>query len=306
MCKNFVTTIKIMKDFQTGFVAIIGRPNVGKSTLTNELLGQKISITSHKAQTTRHQIQVIDTTDKYQMILIDTPGMHLGENKAINSYMNRAASSSIEGVDVILWLVEAGIWRKEDARVLEHIKNTKSNVIVCVNKVDRLANNEKLLDYLTNISNKYNATDIFPMSCFKSYDINNLRTLILKYLPQQQMLFSPNYITSRSEKFVVGEFIREKLMRNLSNELPYDLTVEIEKYQNIGKVKHIYAAILIDRKSQKSIIIGTNGSMIKKISTEARLSIEGFLEQKVFLKIWVKVSSGWANDKRSLASLGYD
>ena len=295
-----------MSNFKAGFVAIIGRPNVGKSTLTNELLGQKIVITSHKAQTTRHQIQVVDSTKDYQMVLLDTPGMHMGNKGALNSYMNKVASNSLADADVVLWLIEAGIWKKEDNRVLEHLQNIEVPVIICINKVDKIQDKEKLLKFLPLIAEKYNASDIFPMSSFDHKDIEKLRNLIIKKLPKNEVIFDPEYITTRNDRFIVAEFIREKLMRNLNDELPYDLTVQINKWEIINNVTHIYATILVDKKSQKTIVIGSKGSMLKKISTESRKSIEGFLQTKVFLKTWVKVASGWSSDKSSLKDLGYD
>jgi len=293
-------------NFQSGFIAVIGRPNVGKSTLVNELIGQKLSITSHRPQTTRHRIHAIDTRDNYQMVFVDTPGIHMGNKKAINSYMNRAASSSIKDVDMILWLVETGKWTKEDARVLEHVSQVDVPVILCVNKIDKLKTAQEVLPFLEKIGQKYQPTDMFPLSAFKKNDTKALRELILKHLPEQDMIFDPDFITDRSEKFIVAEFIREKLMRHLEDELPYDLTVEIEQYELDGKMQRISARILVDKASQKNIVIGNKGEMLKIIGTEARKSIEGFLDRKVFLKLWVKVSTGWSDDKRALASLGYD
>ena len=292
--------------FQSGFIAVIGRPNVGKSTLVNELIGQKLSITSHRPQTTRHRIHAIDTRDNYQMVFVDTPGIHMGNKKAINSYMNRAASSSIKDVDIILWLVETGKWTKEDARVLEHVSQVDVPVILCVNKIDKLKIAQEVLPFLEKIGQKYQPTELFPLSAFKKNDTKALRELILKHLPEQEMIFDPDFITDRSEKFIVAEFIREKLMRHLVDELPYDITVEIEQYELDGKMQRISARILVDKASQKNIVIGNKGEMLKIIGTEARKSIEGFLDRKVFLKLWVKVSTGWSDDKRALASLGYD
>ena len=292
--------------FQAGFIAVIGRPNVGKSTLINELIGQKLSITSHRPQTTRHRIHAIDTRDDYQMVFVDTPGIHIGNKKAINSYMNRAASSSIKDVDLILWLVEAGKWTKEDARVLEHVEQIDVPVVMCINKIDKLKNQEAVLPFLQTIAHKYQPTELFPLSAFNKQDTKALRALLLKHLPEQGIIFDPDYITDRSEKFVVAEFIREKLMRHLADELPYDLTVEIEQYELDGNMQRIAARIYVDKPSQKNIVIGQKGEMLKLIGTESRQSIEGFLERKVFLKLWVKVSSGWSDDKRALASLGYD
>ena len=293
-------------NFKAGFIAVVGRPNVGKSTLINELIGQKLSITSHRPQTTRHRIHAIDTADNYQMVFVDTPGIHIGNKKAINSYMNKAASSSIRDVDMILWLVESDKWTKEDSRVLEHIEQVDVPVILCINKIDKLRSAQEVLPFLEKIATKYQPTELFPLSAFKKRDTQALRELILKHLPEQEMIFDPDFITDRSEKFVVAEFIREKLMRHLEDELPYDLTVEIEKYELDGKMQRIAARIYVDKASQKNIVIGYKGEMLKLIGTEARKSIEGFLDRKVFLQLWVKVSTGWSDDKRALASLGND
>lgn len=293
-------------NFQSGFIAVVGRPNVGKSTLINELIGQKLSITSHRPQTTRHRIHAIDTQINYQMIFVDTPGIHIGNKKAINSYMNKTASSSISDVDMILWLVEALKWTKEDERAMEHLTKIKVPIILCVNKIDKLNTKDEILPYLENLGEKFQANEVFPLSAFKKNHTNDLRQLILKYLPQQEALFESDYVTDRSQRFVVAEFIREKLMRNLSNELPYDLTVEIEKFDLDGQMYRIAARIFVEKPSQKKIVIGDKGIMLKQIGEESRVSIEGFLERKVFLELWVKVRQGWSNDKRALASLGYD
>ena len=292
--------------FQSGFIAVVGRPNVGKSTLINELIGQKLSITSHKPQTTRHRIHAIDTQTSYQMIFVDTPGIHIGKKKAINSYMNKTASSSISEVDMILWLVEALKWTKEDQRVMEHLTKIEVPIILCVNKIDNLSTKDEILPYLENLGEKFQANEVFPLSAFNKNHTNDLRKVILKYLPQQKALFESDYVTDRSQRFVVAEFIREKLIRNLSNELPYDLTVEIEKFDLDGQMYRIAARIFVEKPSQKSIVIGNKGKMLKQIGEESRISIEGFLERKVFLELWVKVRQGWSNDKRALASLGYD
>tara|TARA_B100001142_G_scaffold304544_1_gene332739 strand:+ start:228 stop:1112 length:885 start_codon:yes stop_codon:yes gene_type:complete len=293
-------------NFQSGSIAVVGRPNVGKSTLINELIGQKLSITSHRPQTTRHRINAVDTQKEYQMVFVDTPGIHIGNNKAINSYMNRAASSSFSDVDIIIWMVEVFKWTKEDARVLEHLSKVDVPVLLCINKIDKASTVDKILPFLEILSKKFNATEVFPISAFDRSDIKKLRDLILKYLPEQAAIFDEDFITDRSQKFVISEFIREKLMRNLSNELPYDITVEIEKFELDGNLHRIAARIFVDKTSQKSIVIGQNGAMLKKIGKESRETIEGFLETKVFLELWVKVRQGWSDDKRALASLGYD
>jgi GTP-binding protein Era len=240
------------------------------------------------------------------MVFVDTPGIHMGSKKAINAYMNRTASSSIRDVDMILWLVESGKWTKEDSRVLEHVSQVDVPVILCINKIDKLKAAHDVLPFLEKVGEKYQPTDMFPLSAFSKKDTKALRSLILKHLPEQEMIFDPDFITDRSEKFVVAEFIREKLMRHLEDELPYDLTVEIEKYELDGNMQRIAARIYVEKESQKNIVIGRKGEMLKLIGTEARQSIEGFLDRKVFLQLWVKVSTGWSNDKRALASLGYD
>ena len=293
-------------NFQSGSIAVVGRPNVGKSTLINELIGQKLSITSHRPQTTRHRINAVDTQKEYQMVFVDTPGIHIGNNKAINSYMNRAASSSFSDVDIIIWMVEVFKWTKEDSRVLEHLSKVDVPVLLCINKIDKASTVDKILPFLEILSEKFNATEVFPISAFDRSDIKKFRDLILKYLPEQAAIFDEDFITDRSQKFVISEFIREKLMRNLSNELPYDITVEIEKFELDGNLHRIAARIFVDKTSQKSIVIGQNGAMLKKIGKESRETIEGFLETKVFLELWVKVRQGWSDDKRALASLGYD
>lgn len=292
--------------FKSGFIAVVGRPNVGKSTLINELIGQKLSITSHRPQTTRHRIHAIDTSDNYQMVFVDTPGIHIGNKKAINAYMNRAASSTISDVDIIIWLIETGKWTREDNRVLEHINKTDIPVIICINKIDKLKSTDEVLPFIQLVGEKYQPNEIFPLSAFSKNHTKSLRKLILKYLPQKDAIFEPDYVTDRSEKFIVSEFIREKLMRHLEDELPYDLTVEIDKYQLDGNMQRIAATIYVDKLSQKTIVIGHKGEMLKLIGTEARKSVEGFLERKVFLQLWVKVSSGWSDNKKALASMGYD
>jgi GTP-binding protein Era len=220
--------------------------------------------------------------------------------------MNKTASSSLSEADMILWLVEALKWTKEDERVMEHLTKIKVPIILCVNKIDNLNTKDEILPYLENLGEKFQANEVFPLSAFKKNHTNGLRKLILKHLPQQEALFESDYVTDRPQRFVVAEFIREKLMRNLSNELPYDLTVEIEKFDLDGQMYRIAARIFVEKPSQKSIVIGDKGKMLKQIGEESRISIEGYLESKVFLELWVKVRQGWSNNKRALASLGYD
>lgn len=291
--------------FKAGFIAVVGRPNVGKSTLINELIGQKLSITSHKPQTTRHRINAINSTDEYQMVLVDTPGIHIGNKRALNSYMNKTASSSLVGVDVVLWLLDSHHFTKEDERVLEHIKTVECPVICCLNKIDKFNTKPDILKQLTKLA-QFHQGEIIPISAFNKKDVAYLKNHIIGLLPQQAPIFDPNYLTDRSDKFIVAEFIREKLMRRLSDELPYGATVEIEHFKQENGLYRISAKILVERDSQKRIVIGKQGQMLKDIGTDARKNIEDFLNSKVYLKLWVKTQENWSDDKRSLQSLGYD
>lgn len=293
-------------NYKAGFIAVIGRPNVGKSTLINEMIGQKINITSHKPQTTRHKIYAVDTQENTQMIFVDTPGMHIGAKKAINRYMNKVASSALGEVDLVVWLIEAGVWHKEDERVLEFIKKLKIPVILVMNKMDKLKQRNDILPFITKISQFYDTNNLVPISSFDKKSIVYLKEIMVGFLPEQNAIFDKDYLTDKSQKFLVAEFIREKLMRNLHDELPYDLTVEIEQFKLDGTMYRISAKILVDRETQKNIIIGKHGETLKKIATDARISIESLLEAKVFLKLWVKVKEGWSDDIRALASLGYE
>ncbi len=294
-------------NFKAGFVAVIGRPNVGKSTLINELVGQKITITSSKPQTTRHRINAISTTDEYQMILVDTPGIHINKGSALNTYMNKTAKNTIIGVDVVLWLVEVGKYTKEDAKVSEYLNNTdNTNIICCINKVDKLNNKLDILKSISELSNKIKINNIIPISAFNNKDVAYLKKQILKYLPIQNIIFDRDYITDRSKQFLVAEFIREKLVRYLKQELPYGITVYIEYFKFEQKRYNIAAKILVEQDSQKGIVIGHNGTMLKKVGSDARKNIEGLLGAKVFLKLWVKTKKDWSNDKQGLQFLGYD
>ncbi len=292
--------------FQAGFIAVVGRTNVGKSTLINEFIGRKLVITSHKAGTTRNFINAVYNDKNCQMIFIDTPGIHLSKKYQLNRYMNRAILTALESADVILWLVEIGHYLIEDARVLEHIEHLKKPIICCINKIDKLKKKTQMLDFLGQIAHRVLNAKIIPICAFSKKDVHYLKTQIIHYLPVQNAILSDDYLTNRSEKFLVAEFIREKMMRYLSNELPYDTTVSIEKYHNVHGIYHIFAKILVERASQKSIVIGQNGEMLKHIATDARQNIEALLGVKVFLKIWVKTQKNWRDDKEILRSLGYD
>ena len=291
---------------QCGYVAIVGRPNVGKSTLLNRILGQKLSITSRKPQTTRHQIHGIKTEGNVQAIYVDTPGMHIGGEKAINRYMNRAASSSLADVDVIIFLVDRLRWTEEDEMVLQKLKHTKTPVILVVNKVDRLEEKEQLIPWLDELSRKMDFAHIVPVSARNGYNVERLERLVNSYLPESIHFFDDDQVTDRSSRFLAAELVREKIMRQLGDELPYQITVEIEEFKEIEGVLHISALLLVERSGQKRIVIGEKGSRLKTIGRDARLDMEKLFDCKVMLNLWVKVRSGWSDDERALASLGYN
>ncbi len=292
--------------FKCGYIAIIGRPNVGKSTLLNRILGMKLSITSRKPQTTRHQILGVKTTDEGQYIYVDTPGIHSGGKKAINRYMNKAASSVVHDVDVVLFLVQSLKWTDEDQMVLNKLEHISVPVILVVNKVDVVDNKDELLPFLQEISEKYNFTRVVPVSARKGNNVDQLEQAVLEFLPENPPFFSEDQLTDRSERFLAAELIREKLVRELGNELPYQTTVEIERYKEKEKITEIHAVILVETKGQKAIIIGQKGARLKSIGTKARIDMEKLLGQKVFLQLWVKIKAGWSDNESALRSLGYD
>ncbi len=293
------------ENFRSGFVAIVGRPNVGKSTLMNHILGQKISITSSKPQTTRHRILGIHTTDEAQVIYVDTPGVHLNAKKAMNRYMNRAATSSFEDVELILFLVEAGSWTEEDENVLQRLKTVKAPVVLLANKVDRIKDKEELFPVLQELSEKMEFLSVIPLSALKGSNVQALEKLVHEQLPVAPPMFPEDYVTDRSERFLAAELIREKLMRGLGKELPYSTAVEIESFKEEKKLLHIHALIWVERESQKRIVIGKGGEKLKEVGKQARLDMEKLFGTKVFLEMWVKVKEGWSDNERILNSLGY-
>jgi len=289
-----------------GLIAIVGRPNVGKSTLLNSLLGQKISITSRKPQTTRHRILGILTEENKQAVLVDTPGLHSDEKRAINRLMNRAATSSIAEVELVVFLVEGTHWTTDDELVLSKIKKSGARCILVVNKIDNVQDKESLLPHLQKLGEKHSFSDIVPISAAKGDNVDTIRELCLDALPEGDFWFPDDYVTDRSSRFMASEIIREKLIRFTGDELPYSTTVEVEQFKMDDKgVIHINALILVERKSQKRMVIGNKGERLKTIGQEARRDMEALFEQKVFLETWVKVKSGWADDERALRSLGY-
>lgn len=291
---------------RTGYVAIVGRPNVGKSTLLNRILGQKLSITSRKPQTTRHQILGIKTEDDVQVVYVDTPGIHKHQEKAINRYMNKAATTAVKDVDLILMLVDRTRWTEEDEMVLQAIKSQRAPVVLVVNKVDFVREKEELLPVLQELSSRHNFDQIIPVSAKTGHNVERLENLIESYLPESQYFFPEDQITDRSSRFLAAELVREKIMRQLGDELPYAMTVEIEEFVHTGTLIEISALILVERASQKAIVIGDGGYRIKQIGQEARKDMEQLFDCKVMLKLWVKVKAGWSDDERALRSLGYD
>ena len=290
---------------KTGFVAIVGRPNVGKSTLMNRILGQKLSITSRKPQTTRHQILGIKTEDDVQVIYVDTPGIHRIQDKAINRYMNRAATTAVRDVDLVVMVVDRTRWTEEDDLVLEAVSQQRAPVVLAVNKADSLKDKDVLLPYLQRLAERHSFDQIIPLSAKTGRNVDRLENLIESYLPEGQYFYPEDQITDRSSRFLAAELVREKIMRQLGDELPYAMTVEIEEFVHTGELAEISALILVERASQKRIVIGDAGYRIKQIGREARLDIENLFDCKVMLNLWVKVKSGWSDDERALRSLGY-
>lgn len=289
-----------------GYVAIVGRPNVGKSTLLNHILGQKISITSRKPQTTRNAVVGIKTEGDVQIIFVDTPGMHLGQQKAINRYMNKAATSAMKDVDVVVFVIDRFIWTEEDEAVAEKLQHVKCPIILAVNKVDQIEDKETLLPHLQKLSEKLNVAEIVPMSALRNTNLDRLEQLITEMLPLGIHMYPEDQITDRSSRFMAAEIVREKITRQLGDELPYEMAVEIEEFKQEGNLLNISALILVERDGQKKILIGDKGSRIKLIGTEARGDMEKLFEMKIMLKLWVKVKSGWSDDERALRSLGYN
>ncbi len=289
-----------------GYVAIVGRPNVGKSTLLNHILGQKISITSRKPQTTRHQVLGIKTQDDHQIIFVDTPGLHMNAGKAINRYMNRAASSAIRDVDLVVFVVDRTAWTEEDAFVLHQIQQAGLPAMLVLNKIDLLADKAELLPHLQVLAKKAEFAAILPVSALHRHNVDALQEQILKLLPESDFFFPEDQITDRSQRFLAAEIVREKIMRQLGDELPYAITVEIEEFVQEGVMIHIAAVIFVERKGQKKILIGDKGSRLRSIGSDARADMETLFDNKVMLRLWVKVKTGWSDDERALRSLGYD
>ena len=290
---------------RAGYVAIVGRPNVGKSTLMNALIEQKVSITSRKPQTTRHHILGIKTLSETQILFVDTPGIHSNQKRAINRYMNRAAQSVIADVDVTVMLVDRHIFTADDEMILERIQKSGCHLIVAINKVDRIRQQQEILPIIAALKERVGNRNIVPISASRKENLDALVRVIESSLPASPFYFPPEEVTDRSEKFLVAELVREKLMRQFGKELPYATTIQLERFEAQAKVIQIDATIFVERMGQRAILIGAGGNKLKRVGIDARRDIEKLLDHQVMLRLWVKVKRGWSDDERALRSLGY-
>ncbi len=287
-----------------GYIAIVGRPNVGKSTLLNAILNKKLVITSHKAQTTRHAILGIKTVENEQFIYVDTPGMHRDGGRQLNRVMNRAAESVLYDVDLILFLIEAKKWQENDDRVLDKLKKLDIPVLLIVNKIDQLASKEALLPTLERLSKKMTFADIVPISAMKQKNVSHLETVVAKYLPDNPHFFPSDRLTDRGNDFIIAEMLREKILQYCQEEVPYSATVTVEKFERDEKLLSISVIIWVERETQKAIMIGKKGENLKHIASRARHDLEKYFDEKIFLQCHVKVKSGWADDHQALQKFG--
>lgn len=289
-----------------GYIALVGRPNVGKSTLLNRILDQKLSITSKKPQTTRHSILGIRTEENYQFVYVDTPGIHKGSKKTMNRMMNKTAINVLRDVDAVAFVVDGTHWEEEDEYVLRLIKHVRVPCFLVVNKVDKIADKTKLLPWLETISQQHNFTAIIPLSAKTGVQVDTLQQQLQAVLPEGPHLFGEDQFTDRSMRFLCAELLREKIFRLCGQELPYSTTVDIESYKDEGTLIRIHALILVERDNHKRMVIGDKGSKLKEMASGARVEMEKLLGKKVFLQCWCKVKSGWSDDERLLKQLGYD
>ena len=291
--------------YRTGYVAIVGRPNVGKSTLLNRLIGQKISIVSRKPQTTRHRVAGILTGPRAQLVFVDTPGFQTAHRNALNRAMNRSVVQTLNDVDAVVLVLEAGRFGAEDEAVVKLLPEGIP-VVVALNKIDRLRDKSRLLPFIDELQRKSGLGEFVPISAERGQGVDSLVSALEALMPEGAPVFGEDDITDRSERFLAAEFLREKLFRQLGEELPYGMAVEIEKFEQKGNLRHIHAAIVVDKENHKGIVIGEKGSRLKRIGADARRDLEGLYGGKVFLELWVKVKSGWADDERAVKSLGYE
>jgi len=288
-----------------GYVAIAGRPNVGKSTLLNRLIGQKIAITSHKPQTTRHSILGVKTRPEGQLLYVDTPGIHRRGGNAMNRYLNRAARAALKDVDLVVFVVEALRWTEEDQLVAEDLKQIRAPVILAVNKVDSIKDKTRLLPYLQGLTRKLDASEIIPVSARAGVNLDRLESFALQALPEAENVYPDDQLTDKSERFLAAELVREQLTRRYSAEIPYALTVEIEQFEAHGSLYRIGALIWVEREGQKKILLGGKGLALKEAASEARLQMEKLFGRRVHLDVWIKTRKSWSSDERALVRLGY-
>jgi GTP-binding protein Era len=295
----------LIETFRSGFIAIVGRPNVGKSTLLNHLIGQKISITSRKAQTTRHRIHGIYTDERSQFVFVDTPGFQTKHLNALNRGMNRVVTSSLRDVQVVMYVLEALRYDERDQEVLKLLPDNRP-VLLVINKIDEVPDKGELFAFAERVAKDFKFSDIVPVSAKLGSKLEELREALRRHLPQGELIYGKDDITDRSEKFLAAEILREKIFRYTGDELPYSTSVVIEQFKMEGKLRRIHAAILVDREAHKAMLIGKKGEKLKEIATQARLDMEKLFDGKVFLEVFVKLRSGWADDERVLRSLGYE
>ncbi|SHN05416.1 GTP-binding protein Era [Duganella sacchari] len=292
-------------NYRCGYIAIVGRPNVGKSTLMNTLIGAKVSITSRKAQTTRHRITGIQTYDDAQFIYVDTPGFQTRHANALNKNLNKTVTNTLISSDLILFVIEAGTFGPADQQVLDLLP-TEVPVILVINKADRVKDKAALMPFAQQVAAKFNFAAIVPVSAKLRFQLDGLEKELKQFLPENEAIFGPDDITDRSEKFMASEIVREKLFRFVGDELPYTSTVLIEKFEQEGDLRRVFAAILVERDTHKSMIIGNKGARLKEVSTQARMDMEKLFGGPVYLEIWVKVKSGWADNEAGLRAYGYE
>ena len=293
-----------MKESYCGYISIIGKPNVGKSTILNHILGKKISITSRKSQTTRNNILGIKTVKNKQMIFADTPGLHIKSSKVMNRVLNKSAASLIEDSDIVLFVIQRASMQELDHLVLEKIKESQSKTICVINKSDQVDDKNKLLPLIAQLNEAYNFLDIIPISAINNEGINELERLILKYLPENKHIYKDEDTSVNKDEFMISEIIREKIIRFLGDELPHDTFVKLEHFKDEEDITKIHAVIYVARQTQKQIVIGQKGEVLKRIGTQARIDLEKFYNKKVFLKTWVKVKKNWNTDSDYIQSLG--
>ena len=289
----------------SGYAALLGRPNVGKSTLLNRLLGQKMAITSHKPQTTRHRILGVRTEEHGQIVYIDTPGIHQRGDKAMNRYLNRTAHTTLLDVDLAIFVCQAMAWHAEDEQVLEAIKRAGTPVIAVVNKIDSVQPREKLLPFLADLGRRHEFLEIIPVSAKDGTQVDTLNELVLRHLPQGDPIFPPDQITDRPERFFAAEILREQIIRRYHKELPYAVTVEIERFEEEPDRYIIGAVIWVERDNQRAILLGRQGLAMKEAASVARRNMAEFFDTRVHLDVWIKVKKSWSSDEASLAQLGY-